>query len=58
MLDRLIPAGELAAVRESVLAGRAAIKEALPHGTWTVVPLGLGRVVALHHRSSALYQIQ
>ena len=39
-IERAIPAAEVSAVRESVIEGHRLIKEALPHGTWSVVPRG------------------
>jgi hypothetical protein len=39
-IERVIPAAEVGAVRESVIEGYRLIKEALPHGTWNVVPRG------------------
>ena len=40
-VECVIPAEKLTEVRESVLEGHRKIKEALPHGTWSVVPKGM-----------------
>lgn len=37
-IERAIPAAQVGEVRESVIEGYRRIKEALPHGTWNVVP--------------------